>query len=123
VSSSSPPKLSEGLESDLHARGNPLLLFRFTSSRKGSKPDVGLRRSPQRAAPSARAKARAIAVAEVSLSTAVHRLVINGGRAPAEFASLVGAFGPLPEDGINELAERMLLAVGIYGLEKEEPRQ
>src|SRR5262249_42902817 len=43
VPSSSPPKLSEGPESDLHARGNPLLLFRFTSSRKGSRlPRTGL---------------------------------------------------------------------------------
>jgi hypothetical protein len=31
-----PPKLPEGPESDLHPCGNPLLLFRFTSSRKGS---------------------------------------------------------------------------------------
>jgi hypothetical protein len=54
----------------------------------------------------------------LTLSAAVHQLVIIGGMAPAEFASLVGAFGPLPEDGIHELAQSMLASVGLYRLQQ-----
>lgn len=52
------------------------------------------------------------------LSAAVHQRIINGGMAPAKFASLVDTFGPLPEDGIHELAQRMLASVGIYRLQQ-----
>jgi hypothetical protein len=55
---------------------------------------------------------------EVTLSTAEYRLVIHGGMEPAEFVSLVGAFGPLPEDGMHELARRMVASVSVYRLQQ-----
>jgi hypothetical protein len=51
------------------------------------------------------------------ISDAVYQLLLMGGLAPARFVSLVSTFGPLQEDGMRKLAERMVFLAGVYGLQ------
>jgi hypothetical protein len=58
----------------------------------------------------------------LTLSAAVHQLVITGGMAPANFVSLIRTFGPLSEEGIDQLAAHIVRNVSIYRLQQYKTR-
>jgi hypothetical protein len=48
------------------------------------------------------------------ISDSVRQTILTGGMAPEIFSLVLDAFGPLPELGQQELAERLVRAVGAY---------
>jgi hypothetical protein len=52
------------------------------------------------------------------------RIIYLGGMDPGKFAPVLNAFGPVPDEGQRELAERLVGKVGVYRLEYqiERPR-
>jgi hypothetical protein len=53
-----------------------------------------------------------------AISKAVRHVLFNGGVGETEFSALLRTFGPLPEDGIRELAELLVGSIGAYRIQQ-----
>jgi hypothetical protein len=52
-----------------------------------------------------------------AITTAVEHMLFAANVGSSEFSALLRAFGPLPKDGIRELAELLVRGVGVYRLQ------